>query len=388
MEQEVLAKVRAGERVTLRAALQSAGVAKAVESTLREAIAAASDGQTADAIAQDLTSLHRQLTAPQLVEVHALFTQRIEAAGAAWARALVSSVLGWRGAFWMETRVNARLHTPFDFQRGAGDSLDQFVERNADGKLTAHTVHMDSWYRCPLNSINLWVAIGRVIDGNGMIFYPDVYRRVPRSITAIDELAGCALGRPEVVRMVAGDVLVFHGDLLHGSVLNCTDETRVVMSFRITFEPPVFALPTAQVYREIAAEAGAEEVGTIVADAWYLAAEGVAPLRRVDDPLPVESDQHGALRFTLDQLPVGAVRALDANRCVARTRGDEIAVFARHCPHRGADLAMGSLAGQAIRCPWHDAHFELRSGRSPCRALTLPGVELALIEGGTAYIAG
>lgn len=53
----------------------------------------------------------------------------------------------------------------------------------------------------------------------------------------------------------------------------------------------------------------------------------------------------------------------------------------RRCPHRGGPLEKGLLQGAFLRCPWHGATFDLRSGvclRGPiCPDLSVSVVEEA-----------
>jgi NAD(P)H-dependent nitrite reductase small subunit len=32
------------------------------------------------------------------------------------------------------------------------------------------------------------------------------------------------------------------------------------------------------------------------------------------------------------------------------------------CPHRGGPLSEGSITGEEVRCPWHGAQFNIKSG--------------------------
>src|SRR4051794_16743864 len=40
------------------------------------------------------------------------------------------------------------------------------------GFMTPHGPHLDSWFSQATNTINLWMALGRVIPGNGIVFFP------------------------------------------------------------------------------------------------------------------------------------------------------------------------------------------------------------------------
>lgn len=56
-------------------------------------------------------------------------------------------------------------------------------------------------------------------------------------------------------------------------------------------------------------------------------------------------------------------RAAGVGLVVARPDGEEAAVLANRCSHRGGPLSEGELAGGCVRCPWHGSEFEVRSGR-------------------------
>ena len=61
----------------------------------------------------------------------------------------------------------------------------------------------------------------------------------------------------------------------------------------------------------------------------------------------------------------GAAEVVDAEEADllrVRVEGTEYEVEA-HCPHRGGPLADGQLLGPFLRCPWHGATFDVRTGR-------------------------
>src|SRR5438067_4615715 len=66
------------------------------------------------------------------------------------------------------------------------------------------------------------------------------------------------------------------------------------------------------------------------------------------------------------QIPDGGMlggHAGDAKILVARSGGDFFAVSAE-CTHYHGPLAEGLLCGNEVRCPWHHARFDLRTGEA------------------------
>lgn len=88
-------------------------------------------------------------------------------------------------------------------------------------------------------------------------------------------------------------------------------------------------------------------------------------------PLPAD----GCVRVPLDELAAPGATIVDAGRqrIVVCRLGESLFAVGGVCPHRGGPIADGDLIGAVLRCPWHGASFDVRTGervRGPeCRAL-------------------
>ncbi len=85
-------------------------------------------------------------------------------------------------------------------------------------------------------------------------------------------------------------------------------------------------------------------------------------------------------------VPVSVELEEEKNVLLVR-RGSTVHACGAACTHYGAPLADGHLSGNIITCPWHNARFDIESGRllSPPALNNLPSYE-AKIESGAVYV--
>jgi len=70
--------------------------------------------------------------------------------------------------------------------------------------------------------------------------------------------------------------------------------------------------------------------------------------------------------ISLDQLPDGGrlVGHFNGEDVLLVRSGDEIFAVSPHCTHYNGPLAEGLVVGDTVRCPWHHACFDLRTGEA------------------------
>ncbi len=77
------------------------------------------------------------------------------------------------------------------------------------------------------------------------------------------------------------------------------------------------------------------------------------------------------------QLPLSALKKfkIEGKEIAIVCTNSGIKVFNNTCPHDGASLAAGEVAGDSIVCPWHHHyHFDLKTGA--CRDFDCDSLEL------------
>ncbi|MCI0554051.1 MAG: phytanoyl-CoA dioxygenase family protein, partial [Anaerolineae bacterium] len=288
-------------------------------------------------------------------------------------RELVPGIFPDSPNYYFERHPNVRFHIPYDLAVEQRKEFEKFAKKHGEGKITAHGPHRDPWVDCPDNAINLWIAMGPVRHGNGMGIFINEYHNEFKFKEGYLQTRK-KLHPPITVEMEPGDILLFHGKHLHASELNQTNETRYVISYRITLNKPHYLFGHYHHYVHGRLASGGfgrlAEVpqnlqwsfvryqfqrikykltgkGRMSGQDSDQAETGVVP----ESPMP-----------NLSEVPIGEIRAISKTKCATRLNDNEVVTFTRYCPHAGGDFAQGWIQNGQIMCPLHLMTFDLRTG--------------------------
>ncbi|GAA4746102.1 hypothetical protein GCM10023264_09600 [Sphingomonas daechungensis] len=379
-EQNLKDRVLAGEVVVVRGGLQKAGLLEPILDLSFEAVSDVLGPETAAAVKEKgFERIHEVVAAHDIPRLTDELYDRVNARAPKDLAALIPATFNGEDRYYYETSPNVRFHVPFDTTQNDRAAFNDFRQKHGEGKLTAHGPHRDSWLDCPDNGINIWIAIGRVQRGNGLTVYRNEYDGHQR-YTGMGNIARDEkLSEPFTFDLEPGDFVLFHTDQLHGSALNYTDETRFVISYRMTFDRPHFPNGHYHSYSYSGLAGGplsaAARLPALLQPS-YLRSFGERVVEKLR-PSKAKRIELTPAAKDLSGMRVGEIRPTDAKTCVARIGEDEFVSFDRRCPHQGADLAMGYVADGRIVCPWHNLPFDPETGQSPCQSLRSLNVRVA-----------
>lgn len=248
-------------------------------------------------------------------------------------------LFGHSPELYAELMPNLRPHVPYKTVQGKEEEIEARVGR---GKMNAHGPHKDSWRFHPSNTINVWAALSQVTPLNGMMLVPHSASYQPKF--ANNEIVpGCDTypERQYLTEMNTGDVLLFRAELMHGSVLNQTDQTRFAFSMRCTVAEPDFHRDFMYNYVRIAPSFSNLTKLKITARSSF------EPASR-DEFFTEFGPQERTLRDT--------AREVDGKLVVQTPDGEK--TFCARCPHQGVSLREGRLENGRIVCSQHQLRVE------------------------------
>ena len=380
------ARILDGEVFVLRRGLQQLGIFDTlIEASLSGIRAAAGDDTAAKVREAGFDRIHEWVNPGDLPALTDAVYNVMTPIAHKILGSLVPRVFPGAGSYYYERSPNVRFHIPFDRAAQHRREFSKFAEKRGEGKIAAHGPHRDQWVDCPSNAINVWIAIGPVRRGNSLtVFSKDYHREFAFKDGYIQN--GERLRKPLSFDLEPGDAVLFLSNHLHGSELNRTDRTRYVVSYRVTFGKPHY--PHGHYHHYVHGGLAGGPWRALAGIPQNLQASffryqwrrlrykvtgrgkmsgadsaSVRNSRPQAEPLPPDAS------LALADFPVGAIRAVSKNVCIARPEEHEFVAVSRYCPHTGGDLTGGWIDDGKIVCPLHSLTFDCTTGTSPCTSL-------------------
>lgn len=397
--QNLKERLMSGEVIVVSKCLQTIGYFERMQEVTLEGIRQAVGEEKAKQVRdKGFEAFHEIITLEELPLVSDRTYETVRAIAPELSRLLVKEIFQQDKPFYYEKYPNVRFHVPYDV---VVQKKNEFGKFYWNGKVTPHGPHHDSWYQCPTNCINIWIAIGSVKIGNGLSIYPEIYgKRLPCTKDG-KILRDQYFGSIENFELKPGDALIFHGEHLHSSEINSTDATRYVVSLRMSLDKPEFLEESPYEYNYIYSHPNnglKTKLAQLLAEIYprltkrinstlgkqenqnYILTEGAEiafddTSANFPQPIPLKTVEETSLDqtklvFDASELPIGTIRPVSQKMCVARLDDRQVVAFSRYCPHEGADLAAGHLRDGCIVCPWHNLPFNVENGSSPCQSLS------------------
>ena len=385
---EVATRLHEGDILVVRRCLKVLGIEDEVREVTRHAIERVlGQSRSGTVLKTGIECLHEHASADEVLEIAEDVYQAMHRTCLRVGALLARRILGrWRPVY-IERTPNVRFHVPYNSEARArgGQILEQFRKRRGEGKVTPHASHRDSWFNCPSNGLNFWIALGRVVPGNGMALFPETYGQ-PVVVDSNNHVAGGArLGAPVTIDLEPGDAVLFAGEQLHASELNRTNLTRYAVSYRLTLNRPVFPGKHIHHYALTALRHGflerwaewparfqksflRQKLRSMPISKRFPALE-----RAIGPGAPNATETHARVSVTVSQdgtpkeivpanIPSGVALAVSASVCIAKDSEGKVFAFSRRCPHEGADLAGARVHDEWVSCPWHNVPFNIRTG--------------------------
>lgn len=242
---------------------------------------------------------------------------------------------------YVEMQPNLRVHLPF----GKVKQHEPFIEgKLGRGKMNPHGQHKDSWRNHPENTINIWLAMTEANSKNGLAVLPQSINFHAKFCPSEKEIHSEVKTYPSqqwVSELSAGDAVLFCAELLHGSVINMTQKSRVCLSMRSTIGIPRFHKRSTPNYVKLTGD--------------KFDNMSISKLRSTGEFEPKSKD----FTFTHYEKKQSVLNTVEVNeKHIKLLINEKEKVFPRYCPHGGQDLMNGELDKNGyLLCPAHRMSF-------------------------------
>jgi nitrite reductase/ring-hydroxylating ferredoxin subunit len=249
----------------------------------------------------------------------------------------------------------------------------------------AHGAHIDTWYGHSYDGVNLWWSIDGVNDDNTVILYPGMFGyQYPFDPVSMYLAEGVPVTEPHRIRIKPGELLVFNPETLHGTHVNISDDTRIVITTRLNPGQPRFDLKAAwnfehwyssddlekKKFSSVTVFPAKDNRGT---PSFEFKPGKPAPETRIIDVAGTPGSTSDVRICASTEIPDGGKVAVNLGQTklmVFRVNG-AVKAMSRICPHLNFDMIAAYSDQKSLYCPGHGVAFSIADGSSRCSAFAL-----------------
>ena len=266
------------------------------------------------------------------------------------------------------------------------------------GKLPIHQghgPHRDTWVGHTFNALNLWWSISNVSERTGVILYNQTnnYKlQHEKNHPSYMKKNKHYTGKPKVISMKDGELLVFDPEILHASRIITNDQTRIVFSARINENKPKFYKKSGEV--EFPYWLRSDDIKNNTCNkihTFYKKNNFANPdqkkdfkIAKFEKKIIKEKIKFGKKYkiFRKDKIDKEKnYKIIFKNYEISLVfRGGKFYAFKSRCPHLNFDLSLGHFDKSAVTCPGHGQKFNLRNGKSECKSFKIKVFRVFLKE--------
>jgi nitrite reductase/ring-hydroxylating ferredoxin subunit len=360
-----------------------------VTTSIKEFVAKKAGG---DDIPDDfcLSKLHLYLDADSVDECSNYVNRQLKLDMMRWAYHVCANRLGFESGFYVDKEIYVRINYPFDEAIKGTSSKTTHpshrltrYNRGRPKQTWGHGPHKDSWYGHSHSALNFWFSIAGTNIASTMNLFPDhAYRATGFDADSMYASYSEKLTNSVPLALSPCENFIFDPELLHSTRINTSDETRIVLTIRVSEDEPYFSNSIEHdIYDEWVASSSiedgslkSEKVGQLVEIEDYPSSDSAVDhiVIRINESRSVEASELNRDDFDVDDGVVFEVNFLDG-ACLAVWDKGQLFRFSKYCPHVGAPLVGGLYDSEnaMIKCPAHGAEFCVKSGGCGAKSLRL-----------------
>ena len=254
-----------------------------------------------------------------------------------------------------------------------------------------HSPHRDTWFGHTYGAINLWWSVAGVTKRTGLLLYPKVNKyHLTHTINPSYVKDGYRLGKITSIGLKDGELLAFDPEILHGTRLNNSDDTRIVFSGRLNPEKPKFYENTMAVEYPHWLRSDEVRKGNYDKTFTFFRKDNLSRpkkekvlkkevLKKINIDSKISPNKIFKFRNSnsLKKQKVFKIIFKNTELTVIK-KSRKFLVFNSLCPHLKYDLSFGHVEKFKITCPGHGLNFDLKKGVSECKSFKLKKYNLKL----------